>query len=138
MRPTARGEAAAPRTPALLLSRLLRLCRMRHAVRKLLKGDQPVKVGVVGGSVTFLEDDVKAIGWWAKLARYITLAFPKTKVGRRSCRQGGASGRRGVSLHIALLHCLGLPGAAWCYLAGVTWTCLDLPGPAYCCMDGVA
>jgi hypothetical protein len=49
-------------------------------VRKLLKGDKPVRVGVVGGSVTFLENDVKAIGWWAKLARFLTTAFPKTTV----------------------------------------------------------
>jgi hypothetical protein len=110
VRPTAHGAAN-----ALRCCNLLRLSRMRHAVRKLLKGEQPVKVGVVGGSVTFLEDDVKAIGWWAKLARYITLAFPKTKVG-----QGG-------DLHVGWRE----PRQHHCFTG---WCCLVLPGAAWCCL----
>ncbi len=69
------GPAAAPQptTPATARS-------LRNAVRKLIKGEKPVKVGVVGGSITFLENDVTARGWWAKLARFLTLGFPHTKV----------------------------------------------------------
>jgi hypothetical protein len=62
-------------------------------VRKLIKGDKPVKVGVVGGSITFLENDVTARGWWAKFARFLTLGFPHaTIVAKNGAVPGTPSG----------------------------------------------
>jgi hypothetical protein len=41
--------------------------RLRHTVQKLLDGKQPVKIGVVGGSITFTEPHQQMKMWFGKL-----------------------------------------------------------------------
>jgi hypothetical protein len=62
---------------------------MRNFVRQLLAKDRPVRVGVVGGSITFRPNDVHAMGWWAKFTRFLTYAFPGTQI---LAKNGGIPG----------------------------------------------
>lgn len=53
-------------------------CRLRNTVTKLLHSKQPVKVGVVGGSITY--QDGPEPRWFEHLTAYLRTAFPAVEV----------------------------------------------------------
>ena len=108
------------------------LRRLRNTLRHLQQAKRPVRIGVVGGSITYQEaDQLHRVNWFHTLVKYIKAAFPNAEVlGKNGAVPGTPSAYALMCLEMMVDH-----GVDLVFVGGCCRAARRCPGQ---CSDGSA